>query len=266
MDNLNWAVLKGPSQKMLCKIPNETVDLTVTSPPYDAVRDYELLDRKTFRKIAKELFRVTKSGGVVVWIVADQTKDGTESGTSFEQWLFFKNVCGFKMHDTMIYKRSNPPLTHKRYEQGFEYMFVMVKGNKGPKTFNGLRENKEYPEKKPRKKAYHRETNGTHKIGTYKADDGTKLKDNVWWYGKNITQDKFAFKHPAIFPEALALDHIFSWSDPDDVVLDPFCGSGTTMKMALAAGRRAIGIEVNPEYVEIIKRRISSNRDSRCEV
>ena len=117
-------------------IPDGSVDLTVTAPPYDNLRTYNGF-AWDFEGVAKELFRVTKHGGVVVWVVGDQTIKGNETGTLFRQALFFKD-CGFNLHDTMIWKKTNPiPLTHNRFEQSFEYMFVFSKGS--PKTFNPIK-------------------------------------------------------------------------------------------------------------------------------
>lgn len=265
MISFNWALLTGPAEKMLKQIPNEYIDCVLTSPPYDNVRDYNGtgFNTRIFRKIARELYRVIKPGGTVIWVVGDQTCDLQETGTSFEQALFFRNTVGFLLYDTMLYLRKSPPLTHDRYEQGFEYIFVLTKGR--PKTFNGLREPKEYPEKNPRKKNWHRWPDGSFKNGTNRTDTSTRLRYNVWEYtkGRVSESERYVHKHPAVFPEELALDHILSWSNPGDVILDPFCGSGTTAKMALSVGRKFLGIEICPEYVEIAKQRIELSRDKR---
>jgi DNA modification methylase len=256
---INLALLTGPAEKMLWYVKDNSINLTVTSPPYDNVRDYEghNFGLKTFEEIAQELYRVTKTGGVVVWVVADQTINGSETGTSFRQALQFMGL-GFSLHDTMIYRRSNPPLTHKRYEQGFEYMFVLVKGKKGPRTFNGIRVPKLYPEKKVRTKRWHRWQDGSFKVSDkIRVDRNDKLIDNVWHYANGrYDEDPIAHKHPAIFPEKLVRDHIRSWSNPGDTVLDPFCGSGTTAKAALTLGRKFIGIDISSEYVALTQERL----------
>ena len=124
------------------KLESEIIDLTITSPPYDNLRKYNGYSFD-FENIAKELYRTTKKGGVAAWVVNDSTVKGSETGTSFKQALFFKEI-GFNLHDTMIFAKNNPvPLTHNRYEQQFEYMFILSKGK--PKTFNGLKKlNKSY--------------------------------------------------------------------------------------------------------------------------
>lgn len=244
---------------------DDCIDLTVTSPPYDNLRAYNGF-AWDFEALAKELYRVTKPGGVVVWVVGDATIKGSETGTSFRQALFFRDVCGFNLHDTMIYARKSTPLTHNRYEQGFEYMFVLSKGR--PKTFNALQiENSVYGKKKnfaTSSAASSKEANSTQggKSGkTYISGKRTCIKGNIWHYNvgcNNSTTDKIAFQHPAIFPEQLASDHILSWSNQGDTVLDPFMGSGTTGKMALLHNRKFIGIELSQEYVNIAKVRIKS--------
>lgn len=256
--------MTGPAEKLLPKIPGELVDLVLTSSPYDSVRDYmgHTFNWRVFTKIAKELYRVLKPGGTLVWVVADQTINGQETGTSFRQALHFRDKVGFMQYDTMIYYRKKAPLTHRRYEQAFEYIFVMTKGV--PKTFNGLREPKEYPEKTARKKNWQRWADGSFKNRENRVDTNTRLRYNVFYYPSGIrAEEKFAHNHPAMFPEELALDQIVTWSNVGDVVLDPFCGSGTTGKMALFAGRKFIGIEISSEYMAITKERIEVNRDKR---
>ena len=212
------------------KMPDNFVDLTVTSPPYDNLRDYKGYIFK-FKNTAKQLFRVTKIGGVVVWVVNDSVINGSESLTSFKQVIYFVEDCGFNLHDTMIYDAKKPPLNHNRYEQSFEYMFIFSKGK--PKTFNGIVENKKYPDFR-NKKAMQRKKDGSMNIGYSKQTD-VRLRYNIWKYstgGGLSTKDKITFEHPAIFPEKLARDHIYTWSNENDLVYDPFMGSGTTAKMA----------------------------------
>ncbi len=239
------------------RIPTHTVDLTLTSPPYDNLRKYKGYSFE-FESIADELYRITKPGGVVVWIVGDATIDGSETGTSFRQALYFRDVCGFNLHDTMIYRKRNYlPITANRYEPQFEYMFVLSKGK--PKTFNPLMKTNKYAG----------DQGGNHR------HDGENLKPlhtnnglineigrrtNVWDVvcGSIQTKDKVAFKHPAMFPEKLAEDHILSWSNEGDVVYDCFMGSGTTAKMALINNRYYIGSEISKEYCDIQEERLKS--------
>lgn len=253
----NAKIITSDNVAALRQFPDDFVDLTVTSPPYDNLRTYNGFTWD-FESLAKELYRVTKPGGVVVWVVGDATVKGSETGTSFRQALFFKDVCGFNLHDTMIYRKENyTPLTHNRYEQEWEYMFVLSKGK--PKTFNPLKE---------RCKHAGQETWG--QPSQYKTNDGTltklpkkvisdtKITGNIFTYRTGSTEgDKIAKQHPARFPEALANDHILSWSNEGDVVLDPFMGSGTTGKMALLNNRKFVGIELSPDYVEIARKRIA---------
>lgn len=249
------------------KLPDSCIDLTVTSPPYDSLRSYKNKQDKNnfngysfnFEEIAKELYRITKDGGIVVWVVGDSIIDGSESLNSFRQAIFFKDI-GFNVHDTMIYHKTGPRFPEKiRYAQIFEYMFVLSKGK--PKTTNII---------KDRKNKWAGHTNWGHgghrlKDGEMKimpkakpyADFGARF--NVWTYANGYgfsSKDKIAYQHPATFPEKLAEDHIISWSKEGEVVFDPFIGSGTTAKMALKNNRNFIGVDVSEEYIKIAQERI----------
>jgi len=239
---------------------DESIDLTVTSPPYDNLRTYngnnEQWGEHIWKACIEELYRVTKKGGVVVWVVGDATINGSETGTSFRQALWAKEV-GFNLHDTMMYRKINrPPLNHPRYEQEFEYMFVLSKGK--PKTTNLITT--------PCLNAG-KINNGTarnsdsdilcKKHGAGKPYKETKPLGNIWAYAVGVEKDNKG-RHPAIFPEQLANDHIISWSNEGDIVLDSFMGSGTTGKMAKKLGRQFIGIEKEEEYCEIARQRIAN--------
>lgn len=247
----------GDAVNLLKIVPDNSIDLTVTSPPYDNLRTYNGYSFD-FETVAKEIFRVTKAGGVVIWVVGDQTLDGDESGTSFRQALFFKEV-GFRLFDTMIYQKRNCPMRGSLlgYNQVFEYMFVLSKGR--PKTTNLLRDRKN-AEKRYQKVITHRKRTGEIEAqGTYVSKD-IGLRYNIWVYanGKGVTSEEdIAFEHPAIFPEQLAKDHIISWSNVDDLILDPFMGSGTTAKLCEKLNRKWIGFEISKEYCELAKKRIS---------
>lgn len=249
-------IICGDNVEVLSGFPGECVDLTVTSPPYDKLRNYNGF-KWDFEKVAEQLFRVTKKGGVVVWVVGDSTIKGSETGTSFRQALYFMQL-GFRLHDTMIYKTNKPPLTHNRYEQEFEYMFVLAKGK--PKSFNPIRVKCNWA--------------GTGTQGTFRQDASgrlekahnkkpigeTKIKGNIWHIPSGYNKGTFSravFKHPASFPEQLAHDHIYSWSNIGDLVLDPFVGSGTTCKMAKLLGRHFVGIDVSQEYCDLAAQRVA---------
>ena len=248
------SLLLGDCLERMAEIPAGSVDLTVTSPPYDNLRTYnDTLDDWTPEKwqaIIRELFRVTKQGGVVVWVVGDATIKGSETGTSFRQALYAME-CGFRLHDTMIYSKSSQPRQNGvRYEQQFEFMFVLAKGKQRRRDL--LRE----PAKNAGKVVMRtcRDDGKDHLSRSLSVVAAEKIKGNVWAYGSKANNTI----HPAIFPEALARDHILSWSNPGDTVFDPFLGSGTTGKMALLEGRRFIGIERDPDYFRVASERISS--------
>jgi DNA modification methylase len=264
MDNITGIRLLG----------DNSVDLTVTSPPYSDIRDYNGYGWD-FETLVRELYRVTKEGGVVVWVVGDKTAAGSEELVPFKQCLFFRET-GFNVWDTMIYQKNNCPFpSNVRYNQLFEFMFVFSKGK--VKTFNPIQVPKS-------EKEVEKITNGKLHVGSksYRNKDGTtkradseknmlsritnsakkieKTKGNVWLYNSGYmvgSKDKESFKHPATYPEQLAEDHIISWSNPGDIVLDPFIGSGTTAKMAKKNDRRYIGFDISQEYCNIANQRLS---------
>jgi len=252
-------LIRGDCLDLMQTIPDGSIDLTVTSPPYDNLRTYNgniaqwSFDK--FKGIAKELYRVTKQGGVVVWVVADATIKGSETGTSFKQALWFMD-CGFSLHDTMIYQKTTyPPNDPKqnRYVNSFEYMFVFSSGK--PKVCNYITEKA----KRGGECAvgHQRSASGKLRLDRKEKNKGKavkdyKLKSNVWDYAPAHHPT-----HPAPFPEQLANDHVISWSNPSDTVLDPFMGSGTTGKMAVLNGRDFIGIELDAGYFKIASDRIN---------
>lgn len=233
--------------------PDDIVQLTVTSPPYDKLRDYKGYDFP-FEEIADELYRVTSPGGVVVWVVGDRINGG-RTLTSFRQAIYFQDI-GFSAHDIMIYQKKNTPFMRSNaYTNAYEMMFVLSKGK--PKTFNALK----VPTQRHGMEmlTHNKLPDGVNKkkLGELKKE---KTRTNIWSYAVGLggtTRDKIAFQHPAVFPEKLALDHILSWSNPGDHVLDPMCGSGTTGKMALLNDREFIGIDISVDYIEIARQRLS---------
>jgi len=250
----NGKLYHGDSLKILAGLLENSIDLTVTSPPYDNLRTYNGYSFD-FEGIANQLYRVTKPGGVVVWVVGDATVNGSETGTSFKQALYFKDACGFNLHDTMIYQKKGFrfPFPDK-YHQIFEYMFVFSKGKL--KKFNPIsdRKNIHTNRRSPNMK---REISGeiTYRNAYQQTKYGKRF--NVWSYatGKGGTSNDGA-EHPAQFPEALARDHIISWSNEGDTVLDCFAGSGTSLKMAEEYNRKWIGSEISEEYCKIIEKRM----------
>jgi site-specific DNA-methyltransferase (adenine-specific) len=235
---------------------NESIDLVVTSPPYDNLRNYNGY-HFSFEGVAIELFRVIKDGGVVVWVVGDATIEGSETGTSFKQALYFKEI-GFNLHDTMIFQKTNPipQIYRKRYTNIFEYMFVFSKGV--VKTHNPIMIDCLHAGLELNGTTYKNYSKDTQKRGKMaKPVKSQKQKGNIWEYvvGKK-QEDQEAKGHSAPFPCQLAADHILSWTNKHDIVLDPMCGSGTTCKMAKKLGRKYIGIDISEEYCKIAEKRI----------
>jgi len=249
-------IICGDNIQVMKTLPDDCIDLTVTSPPYDNLRDYQGYTFD-FEAVARQLWRVTKEGGVVVWVVGDAVINGSETCISFKQAIGFKDI-GFNIHDTMIYQKDAMPFPERnRYNQCFEYMFVLSKGK--PKTFNPIKEKTIW--NKPSTPSTRRKANGTKELSKYKTGNTERSRFNIWFYGVGFNKSakgKIPFKHPAIFPERLAQDHIISWSNKGDLILDPFCGSGTTCKMARENHRDFIGIEISEEYCKIANQRINN--------
>ena len=247
------SVVCGDNCDVLGRFPRESVDLVVTSPPYDDLRTYGG-HSWDFYGVAWQLKRVLKPGGVIVWNVADATKDGSESGTSMRQALHFQSL-GLNLHDTMIYKvrGTGAKGSNLAYWQAWEYMFVLTKG--APRTVN-----RQQTKRSSDWKAGGRLTpDGKQKPGMAGESDEMCVRDNVWEYMVGAASQDEHTGHPAVFPLKLAQDHILSWSNAGDIVIDPFSGSGTTCRAAKDLGRRFVGIEVNPAYVEIARRRLAQD-------
>jgi len=252
----------GDNCEVMETMESESVDLVVTSPPYDNLREYggHTWD---FKGVASHLVRLLKPGGVIVWVVGDATVDGSETGTSFRQALHFMSL-GLKLHDTMIYHKIGnafPRHNHKKYPGASEYMFVIAKGK--PNAFFPITDKVNATSGRVMSATVRME-NGETKAGRCngkgKKVSDLGVRDNVWTYDAGFMKgqkDPVAYGHPATFPESLARDHILSWSNEGDVVLDPFNGSGTTTKMAKANGRRSIGIEIEEKYCEIAAKRLA---------
>jgi len=251
-----FKILNGDCINILNDMDDEIVSLTVTSPPYDNLRNYKGF---TFdvEGIINQLFRVTKPGGIVVWIISDATVKGSETLTSFKHAIKFVEA-GFNLHDTMIFEKTNPipQIYRKRYTNVFEYMFVFSKGL--VETHNAIRIPTKHAGLKLKSTTYKNySANEQKRSKLANPVKDTKIKGNIWNYvvGKK-KEDQESKDHPAPFPCALARDHILSWSNEDDLVLDPMCGSGTTGREAVLLNRRFIGIDISSEYSELANRRI----------
>lgn len=249
--NTNY-VKCGEASALLFGLPDECIDLTVTSPPYDGLRLY---NGYTFdyKAIAKQLYRVTKPGGVIVWVVGDQTKNGSESLTSFRQAIYFREECGFNLWDTMFWEKLSRIPTESRYYNVIEYMFVFSKGKPAALNFIIDHKNKTEGARKRKDKVINKGNNI--KSDKFLVTGEFSRRSNLWGYPTG-QHDEVSNGHPALFPEALARDHILSWSNPGDLVLDPMCGSGTTLKMAKSLGRQYIGFDISEEYCELSRKRV----------
>lgn len=258
MSDVKAILIEGDCVEKMKKMDSNSIDLTVTSPPYDNLRTYEgeiTWNFDIFKEVAQELYRITKPGGVVVWVIGDATINGSETGSSFKQALYFKEI-GFNLHDTMIWNKGSFAFPAKdKYHQVFEYMFVFSKGK--PKTTNFIKDRKNIYVCE--RGASGRNKDGVRNTGKSSVREPYGKRFNIWTFpigGGNSAKDKIAFEHPAIFPEDLARDHIISWSNPGDLIFDPFMGACTTGKMAILNNRSFIGIEKVEKYFDISRRRL----------
>lgn len=232
----------------------KSVKLILTSPPYDDLRTYGGNWSFPFEAIAQESYRVLADGGVLVWVVNDSSAGGGESLSSFEQALYFKSI-GFLVETMIWQKQSGIGEFYGRYEPVFEFMFRLSKGE--PKTFN--------PIMTPTSQPGHKNGGGFRNETGWVKGEATVTKEqkrlsNIWYIpvgGGMTATDDSAGKHPAMFPEELARRHIMTWTNPGDVVLDYFAGSGTTLKMARNLNRPYIGCDINADYVALAKRRLA---------
>jgi site-specific DNA-methyltransferase (adenine-specific) len=243
------SVTCGDCLELMARVETGSVDMVLTSPPYDDLRTYKGYSFD-FERVARELLRVIKNGGVVIWVVGDATKNGSETGTSFRQALYFKEI-GFSLYDTMIYRKLNYlPLTHRRYEQSFEYMFVLSKGV--PATFNPIKKLcKTAGRRRSGKFLQTPDADNFTAAHTYKPTAESKIAPNIFEY--SIGNEKVG--HPAVFPLELATDQINSWSNPNEVCLDPLAGSGTTGVACVNTGRNFIQFDSYEGYCEIASER-----------
>lgn len=240
----------------LGRMPDESIDMTITSPPYDDLRDYKGYHFPV-EEIAAGLYEKTINGGVVIWVVGDRTVNGSESLTSFEHAFEFRKA-GFRVHDTMIYHKNNPIPSDcgKRYRQCFEYMFCFSKGQ--PKTFNPITQQ---IKQEKAFKSFRITKVGRNDLAHDHIAPKERKVNNIFSYnvGTSSSKDKIAFEHPAIFPERLVEDQIRTWTNEGDIVYDCFMGSGTTAKVAHLLKRRWLGSEISEDYVRIARERLAGH-------
>lgn len=244
-------IYHGDCREILPSLPK--VDLVVTSPPYGSVRDYVRYEGVDTLAVLAELACMLIEGGVIVWNTADQVTEGSETGQSFREALHVMSQ-GLRLHDTMIYCREGVNFPDaNRYHPAFEYMFVFSKG--APRCFNGIRDRKN----KWGGTTVHgtqRERDGRMTVpsqnGSLIPDIGLRLN---WWILKPASTEP-TLDHPARMPISMAQAHVQSWCNAGDLVLDPFMGSGTTLRAAKDLGRKAIGIEICEAYCEIAANRL----------
>lgn len=251
----------------MAKMEDNSIDLVVCSPPYDSIRQYETgigleWNFEAFKPIARELSRVIKQGRCIVWVVGDESINGSESLSSFKQAIYFREECGLNLNDTMIYaKRGFAFPSKNRYNQVFEYMFILSKGK--PEVFNPIMDRKNKWTKRWSSKSSQTLKDGNKKLRIRPVEYGEYgMRTNIWEYhtnAGNVNPEWVILKgHPAIMNIDIAKDHIISWSNKGDLIYDPFMGSGTTAKASVILKRNYIGSEVSGVYMDIINKRLAN--------
>lgn len=253
-------IIQGDCLDVLSSFPDNSVDLTVFSPPYDNIRDYKKNWSFDFASLGKHLFRVTKDGGVVTMVIGDGTKNFAKSLTSFRLAVNWVDEIGWRLFESVIYKRDGNPGAwwNQRFRVDHEYILIFFKGDR-PKSF--AKEHLMIPSKHAGKiySGTDRLTNGGFKAIEPKAVNPMKCRGTIWQYSTSNTEgNRLKLEHPATFPDKLAEDLILCFSKPNEVVLDPMCGSGTTCVSAHNNHRHYIGIEISEEYCDIARKRIES--------
>ena len=259
-------LVNGDCANILPLLP--PADLILTSPPYGSMREYGGFQQAfDFASIASAIVANLTPGGVLVWIVGDQVVDGDESFESLHQALAFK-ALGLKAHQRLIFHRwSTAGVRANAYYKDFVDMYVFSKGK--PKVVNLLHDRKNQKAGRPADFCNRAGRRGD-KIPTYRGQNGKLVPDysnrgSIWSYptgmaagqkNGDLTPQELS-AHPAIFPIRLAIDHILSWTNSGDLVIDPMAGSGTTLRAAADLERRAIGVEINPSYCALIRHRLS---------
>lgn len=250
----------GDCVKLMKLLPDSTIDLVVTSPPYDKIRDYNGSIHFDLHKTGQEIFRVLKSGGIAVMVIQDQTKNFGKSLTSFKTIIDWCDNIGFKLFETIIYRKngSEGVWWTKRFRVDHEYMPIFLKGKK-PQYFN--KEPLKIPSKhggKVMTGSGSRKTNGETQKTVTRAINFKKCRGTIWNYLMAGDKNPLKRKHPAVFPDKIPYDFIQCFCPEEGIVLDPFAGSGSTLVMAKKLRRSFIGFDIVPEYCELARERLKT--------
>ena len=245
-------IFLGQCESILQNFDTESVDLSIFSPPYDKIRSYNGYDLDLL-KVGHNLFRVMKDGAIVCVVIQDGTKDFAKSTSTAHLIVDWVDKVGFKLFETVIYSRDGRPGAwwNKRFRVDHEYILMFFKGNR-PKYF--YKEHLKVPAKHAGA-VWHgtqRHTDGSLTKNKKTVQPDKKCRGTIWKYDSSKSEhNKLKMNHPATFPDRLAEDLILTFSKEGDVVLDPMCGSGTTLRMAHKNNRPYIGIEISQDYINI---------------
>ncbi len=250
-------IICGDCVEVLKSIPDNSIDLVVTSPPYDGIRKYNGFSFN-LHSTGKELFRVLKDGGIIAMVIQDQTKNFGKSLTSFKTIIDWCENVGFKLFETIIYKKhgAEGAWWTKRFRVDHEYIPIFLKGER-PAYFN--KEPLKIPSKhggKTMTGCATRLTNGKTLKSKRVFINPMKCRGTLWDYTTCGDGTRLKHQHPATFPDKIPVDFIRCFCPKNGIVLDPFIGSGTTALAAIQLNRNYIGIDISKEYCELAKKRI----------
>lgn len=254
----------GDCVTLMKSLPDDSVDLVVTSPPYDKIRDYKGDLSFDLHKTGEQVYRILKPGGIAVLVTQDQTKNFGKSLTSFKTIIDWCDNIGFKLFETVIYRKHGPEGAwwSQRFRVDHEYMPIFLKGDK-PAYFN--KEPLKVPSKhggKVMTGSGARKTNGETQKTVTRPINLLKCRGTIWDYLMAGDKNPLKRKHPAVFPDKIPFDFIQCFCPENGIVVDPFCGSGSTLVMANKLGRHFIGIDIVKEYCDLSKERLRVETNS----
>ncbi len=257
------SIICGDCVDVMKKMPSNSIDLVVTSPPYDSVRKYNGFSYD-LHKTGEELFRILKDGGIIAMVIQDQTKNFGKSLTSFRTVVDWVDNIGFKLFETVIYRKHGTEgawWTH-RFRVDHEYMPIFIKGER-PAFFN--KEPLKIPSihgGKVMTGSGNRRTDGKTTKTITRPINAMKCRGTIWDYLNAGDKNPLKRKHPAVFPDKIPHDFIQCFCPPGGIVLDPFVGSGSTAVSAKQLNRNYIGIDISKEYCQLAEERLRVTPDS----
>lgn len=247
----NYAIYCGDCVELLSKLPAESIPLTVTSPPYNIGKEYEeIAETDAYldwsARWIEGVFNATNASGAFWLNLGYVSLPGKAKAIPLPYLLWDK--IPFYLLQEIVWNYGAGVAAKKTFSPRNEKFLWYVK-NATKYTFDldAVRDpNVKYPNQK--------------KNGKLKCNPLGKNPTDVWQMKKVTSGTSRSSRertpHPAQFPVELVSRIVRACSSPNEVIVDPFVGSGSLIEAALREGRKAIGFEINPDYVKIAKRRI----------